>query len=992
MGITPQELQLLETKPHRTKLWLSIYEPNTVLACQVNSGVISKGARSISYDNTTSGSHFLVESGMTMYIGSTAGDDDKGRIRVKSADASSIEVAENSHIAWEDNLYLTIVNFHEITAIYPRIIQDPSDPTDVIFYKDYDIAYTNQNAVLGSFVNMGSHYAGFVDPATKEKDVYYSASGTSYVGVTGTSLNYHWWFQGGNPTGSHVHTPGNITYDTPGYYTTRLIVSGSNNAVDSSYRHISIYDKPEQSTTKNWIPNPRMYDGDGDDIADNWGSGGTVSPTNTIVTHPLVERGFMQRAEYTTGPGEVGGYGFWHFTNGESFSEGDSATLSIDIFGTADRDLRLYLQAYDNTNAYIDGIFSTLSITSTLTRYTLTYDSLPANTNHLRVRFNPVDNLDGGGGYNFDVRFGAVQVEKKGHDDPYIDGEQSNGLWLGAANESESIRISNSPILNWELNTLEGSRERGGYRGQIVIREDIPEETIRDGSLVVIFAEDWYGNTKQSIGGGLGRKSVVFAGYIIDGTISYDWQEKMVEFEVGSPTEVMKNIEGFSVSVESKNAPSTWFELKDMNVEKALYHYLRWHSTVLKTTDFEFPDQDFRIQYFDSDRESLYNAVNNLMTSTLIGNIVSDRQGKIWAEIDTSALDTPSDYKEQSKLILNNDNWMGTPIIEERQTSIVSYLEMGGIAYDGPPTHNSDALLTEAPGRAPNYRGRVERHQGLALSSQSQLNTLAGNVFAHKNARYPLITYNLAGNYRNWDIAQQSLIPVTIELDDTPRRISFSSKLFTMEEMEFEYNPEDEILLSSIGLTEITSGDDAETVTIPDVPEVEGGYNVEPLEVPPIGGGINLRNYASAKGSGLGDFPFDDPNSPGFDINVGDWGDVELAMIAGQDWEHQITINGDGYFVIPFTGKYIIDVIMENHYDEDIKIGISTENLTDWTTVLPGEVETIADENNSVISASGLYHFDAGDIVTVLLYNGGATNIIHGAVYAAISIVDFYTG
>ena len=68
----------------------------------------------------------------------------------------------------------------------------------------------------------------------------------------------------------------------------------------------------------------------------------------------------------------------------------------------------------------------------------------------------------------------------------------------------------------------------------------------------------------------MNRPSIVFAGYIIDGTILYDWQEKSVDFEVGSPTEVMKNIEGFSVSVESKGTPATWFQLDDMNVEKSL--------------------------------------------------------------------------------------------------------------------------------------------------------------------------------------------------------------------------------------------------------------------------------------------------------------------------------------------------------------------------------------------------------------------------------------
>jgi len=811
MGITPQELQLLETRPHRTKLWLSIYNPNTVLACRVNDAGIEKGARTIIYDSVTAGSYLLVENAMVMYVGSSAGDDDLGRIRVRSITDTEITIAENSHIEWEDNLYLTVVNFYEITAIYPRIIQDPVDATKVIFYKDYDIEYTDQNTILGSFVNMGPHYAGFVDVATGEDDIYYSASGTHYVGVSGTTLSYYWWFQGGDPTGSHSHTPGYITYDTPGHYTTRLVVSGSNGAGDSSYRHISIYDKP----------------GEG----------------------------------------------------------------------------------------------------------------------------------------------------------------------------------SNVPVLSWELNSLHGDRESGGYTGQITIREDIPEETIKDGSLVVIFAEDWYGETKQSIGGNAqNRSSIVFAGYIIDGTIIYDWQDKTVDFSIGSPTEIMKNIEGFSVSVESKNVPVTWFQLYDMNNEKALYHYLRWHSTVLKTADFEFPDEDFRIQYFDSDRESLYSAINTLMDGTLLGNIVSDRQGKIWAEIDTSAINSPATYKETSKLILSNSAWRSSPIIEEQQTAIVSYLEMGGISYLGPPTHVSTALMSEAPGSAPNYRGRVERHQGLALTSQGQLNTLTGNILAYNNARYPFSTYALSGNFRNYDIAPQSLVPITISPEDTPRRITFNNKLFTIEEMEFEYNPESEIFLSSIGATEVTSGDDGETIIIPAVPptsgEDGGGFSIPPFIVPPFPTTYSLNNYASASELSFGDYPTDDPNFPGFDIDAGEWGSVRIhsGILGGSypGWRHNIGRSignsGKGYWVAQFTGKYHVNVLFNNSDLKEVTVALSTNNLADWTAVAPNQKREIAKSSDLYINADWTIHLTAGTFLTVLLYNGDVANVLSGTVDCHIMLIDLYPG
>lgn len=81
-SLTAGEIALLRTRPHRTRLWLSIYQPNTVLSGQVNDVGIDRAERSITYDNSA-GNHLDVESGMVMYVGTSAGADDKGKIRVK---------------------------------------------------------------------------------------------------------------------------------------------------------------------------------------------------------------------------------------------------------------------------------------------------------------------------------------------------------------------------------------------------------------------------------------------------------------------------------------------------------------------------------------------------------------------------------------------------------------------------------------------------------------------------------------------------------------------------------------------------------------------------------------------------------------------------------------------------------------------------------------------------------------------------------------------
>ena len=626
--LTSSELSLLRTRPHRTKLWLSIYQPKTVLAGTVNDASIGKGARTITY-TASSGSYSSIEDGMTLLVGTSAGAADVGRIRVRSATSTELTVAENSHINWQNGLHLTVQSFYEVWPVYPRLVQDGENVT---FYKDYDIPYSNQNEILGTFVCMGPHHAAFLEGG--QARVYFTAEGTT--NLLGESLTYAWEFEGGSPATSSAQAPGYVTWTAPGHYTVKLTVTSASGAVDVSYRHVSIYERP------------------------------------------------------------------------------------------------------------------------------------------------------GAGSF--------------------------------------------TPILKWELLDLNGSRETGGYRARIRIYGTLPQ--IIDGSLVVIFADDWYGSTKQSIGGNAtGRQSIVFTGYVLDGSVRYDYHASQVEFEVGSVTEMMKECQGFAVSVESKASPSTWYELLDMDVRRALYHYLRWHSTVLKVADFEFVGNDRKIQYFDSNRESLYDAVNTLMRGALWGSIVADRQGKIWAETEVAAIHNATSNLTQTFSLAKQD-WMGEPDVTVRTKPELSYLSMGGIAFSGTATGTYSAYMACAPGTAPHYRGKVEQYQGLALESQTQLNQLVGDVFAWRNSRYPDITFTLAGNYRNLDIAPQEIVGVNIDANDTNLGITLTDEPFTMRSMRWKYDGRREAFWPRVSLAQVTSGIDGDTIIIPDVPP-DGGHHDRP-EPPPI--------------------------------------------------------------------------------------------------------------------------------------------------------------
>ena len=620
--MTPAQLLQLRTKPNAANLWLSIYRPKTLLAAQVTGSPV-RGETDISFDTVSAGSYLNCYANITVKIGTTAGASDIGTIRMRSITSSAVVFAENS-IVWQDNYFLTFIDYIDVNPVFPRIIKDPNQADNVIFYKDDDIPYSNQNTIFGTFPCAGPHRAGFL--VTGSCGFFYSSTGS--YNVKGDSLTFNWAFEGGTPTGSTLRDPGLVQRTTYGHFRDRLIITSSSGAQDVTYRYASVYQRPEEGV--------------------------------------------------------------------------------------------------------------------------------------------------------------------------------------------------NTPVLQWEIGDLSGSRQEGGYTVHLKSWNNLSD--IEPNALVVIFQENWYGGTKVSLGGNsIGNSSILFVGYILKDSITFNYSDGYAEYDVGSITLLMKETEGFSVSCESVVTPDTWFELDNMTVAKAIYHYLRWHSTVLNVADFQYTGDDRLVEYFDSDRESLYDAIDTFVRQGLIGEVVADRQGKIWTEI------TPPGYVNPMASIpagmtIQKQDWMGEPNITERRTAELSFVEMGGIVYQGPVTDQFFAILSNAPTFTPLYRGKSEKpYEGMILLSQEQLNQIAGNYLEDKNSPLPVVSMSLNGTYTNLDIAPQEKIFLDINASDTRVGKSLIGLPYRLTSMSWRYNATQGILTPEVEFNQMVTGTAGQTLIIPiDPPDTWG--------------------------------------------------------------------------------------------------------------------------------------------------------------------------
>lgn len=776
MRLSAANLEVLRTRPQSTTLHLSIFQPTSIFKARVNDSLIARGARTITYDTVTLGSFGVIEAGQTLLIGTTEGARDIGKIRIRSATSSVITVSENSNIAWADNLYLTVLHFNELWPVYPRITLNPANEADSIFYKDYDIVYSNQNSILGTFPCAGPHRALF-----RGNQVWYSSTGTH--SLLGESLGYNWTFEGGSPSSSSSANPGFVTYNTPGHYVTRLQISGS--SVDTTYRYVSVYDR-----------------------------------------------------------------------------EGEG---------------------------------------------------------------------------------------------------------------------SSPPIIKWELNGLSGGRDEGGYKANFKVFEDVP---ISENAVIVLFSDDWYGSTQVSLGGNYPNAEKIFwVGYVMEGSIHYNYQHSYVEFSAASISELMKSSLGFSVSVESVASPDKWYEMLDMDCRRAIYHYLKWHTTALSIADFQFVGDDRKIQFFDADRNSMFDAIDNLMRNTLIGKSVSDRQGKMWMEVEAKAYSNPTGTFTSVMEITKRD-WMNQPSIDERFSDQLSAIEMGGIAYSGVVTGTFAALLASAPGNAPSFRGRTDVHEGLALLGQAQLNQLVGNFWANENAEYPKISIDMGIDARNLDIAPQETADINILSSDTVRNLAIHN-LYTPAGMSWHYDPAKQILLPSVDFRVLVNGIEGESVSIPiSVPDAgfDSGFSVPGLQIPPLPiltvppmfAGLISGSSSAAQ---LQDYAF-----AHFNRSRGGWINVESRGITITNNSVSPDNDGEIEFAVTEGGVYIMTATLQSictsassTFSDSILINLNGSYYTGLDSGLRANLNNPSGNQYLSVSLSSPIVLVAGDEVLM-------NNIVHANV------------
>lgn len=368
----------------------------------------------------------------------------------------------------------------------------------------------------------------------------------------------------------------------------------------------------------------------------------------------------------------------------------------------------------------------------------------------------------------------------------------------------------------------------GGWRCKLRVF-DVDEDTIYDfveGALVVLFTRTWYGDTEVNVGGYCHRENIRFAGWLQGETLNFDYEAGTVDFDAQSHDGVMRRIPGFAFVLEETAVPADWYEMLDLNADRALHHLLEYHSTVNQVCHVDrVGEQNTRsiaVQAFPD--ASLYAQAQTHLLGDAECLLLADRQGVIRTTQNPQFLDAAGRDGVDVVASLVSQDWMNELEESRPLADRVGMVRLGGF-------NDATPLLSIAPGLAPLQQEAVQSREGRILTGQAEANRWSGQALAKANNPFDAVPLQMSGYWPVFDPAFQEYVRLTVT--DPLARRSWVADRFIVRETKFNDMTADGTTGTTLVLEKETEWMDGEKEDIPSAPPPEPPANPPAPWFPP---------------------------------------------------------------------------------------------------------------------------------------------------------------
>ncbi len=349
------------------------------------------------------------------------------------------------------------------------------------------------------------------------------------------------------------------------------------------------------------------------------------------------------------------------------------------------------------------------------------------------------------------------------------------------------------PVFEFTGLRLTGSWDRGGWSSAFSVHNDAALADIPDKARVLIWGENTYGTTKQSITlFPFGDVETILGGYLIRDTTNEDLKTGAgeVNFEVHTPEEFLKKF-NFSVDISAvEGTPTKWYEYeKWLTVGRAVHHLWKHHSSIFGTCDIiglntnTFPR--YSVQFEEGNLYSMADSIAH--NQGIRAHLVSDMGGRIHLSYDLQLLIDSTRSGYQTVFDMTVDDISGQIELRREPVNQAAFVKVSGFHWDGTTFITNEGgdrvpdnkpVCASAPGLTPAHSGSgifiMDRQ---TVFSQTHINELAGRVYAQQNNEYRSIPLSFHGNYHGvFDVAYEHWYKLSLQANDTARGVVWTDQ------------------------------------------------------------------------------------------------------------------------------------------------------------------------------------------------------------------------
>lgn len=415
------------------------------------------------------------------------------------------------------------------------------------------------------------------------------------------------------------------------------------------------------------------------------------------------------------------------------------------------------------------------------------------------------------------------------------------GVTFPAGNRYASLKITDSngqthtsyvfvPAVNDttypELRSVEITSHQINEDGQTIalhILQSIPETTYPDGTVMVLWYDEFYAGVQKDLTASADRKKLKFYGWHVSNSDSIKGTREGLRTDTTlnfvDIAGRLKQLPGFGIEIsDEKPTPSTWSTMNDPNIDLYTFHILRWHSNALDLAPFLWANTIlYQFPRLGSDGAALWEQASGRVEASA-WKLTCDTKGILRMVLDGNLALDSAYHPTLERSTIDTIAALTEPDIAEfdyDHTYVPNNYQLEGDAiFAGTATYTPFFCI--APGSTPG-QGVSKLTKGNQLaSSQDELNAREGHRYAHVNRANKDFKWTPT---HNGDIGAEPAygewLALTIGAAYAAQRgLTFTAERFQIGSVSVNYNGETGQIKREYALIQETRGAPAQTITI----------------------------------------------------------------------------------------------------------------------------------------------------------------------------------